>query len=38
MGEGVERLGWLPGSTFSDAQTSQAADKHRELAKRFAGP
>jgi len=34
--EDVERLGWLPGSTFSDAQASQAADKHRELAKRFA--
>ncbi|AWI32008.1 hypothetical protein E3E14_24680 [Streptomyces sp. ICN441] len=34
--EWVERLGTVPGSTVSRAQAQQAADRHRELAERFA--
>jgi len=33
--ERVERLGRMPGSTVSTAQVKQAADRHRDLAKRF---
>ncbi len=32
----VERLGSAPGSTISPAQAKQAADRHRELAEKFA--
>jgi hypothetical protein len=32
----VERLGGMPGSTISPAQAKSAADRHRELAARFA--
>jgi len=34
----VERLGAMPGASISDVQVSQAADAHRDLAKRFGSP
>lgn len=34
--EEVERLGSMPGSTISSAQAKLAADRHRELAEKFA--
>ncbi|MBT2421880.1 hypothetical protein J7F01_14730 [Streptomyces sp. ISL-22] len=34
--EWTERLGTMPGSTISPAQAKQAADRHRELAEKFA--
>lgn len=33
--EQVERLGCMPGSTISAVQAKQAADWHRDLAKKF---
>ncbi|MBT2206986.1 hypothetical protein [Actinomadura sp. NEAU-AAG7] len=33
----VERLGGMPGSTITPAQAKLAADKHRDLARRFSG-
>lgn len=35
--EQVERWGSMPGSTLSPAQAKQAADRHRDLAEKFAG-
>jgi hypothetical protein len=37
LAEDVERLGGMPGSTISPSQARLAADKHRDLAERFAG-
>jgi hypothetical protein len=34
--EEVERLGLMPGSPIDSVQVRQAAEKHRELAARFA--
>lgn len=36
LAEWVERLGSMPGSTVSPVQARQAADRHRELAEKFA--
>lgn len=35
--EQVERLGSMPGSAIGAVQAKQAADWHRDLAKRFSG-
>ncbi|GAB2579002.1 hypothetical protein GCM10027168_09830 [Streptomyces capparidis] len=35
--EEVERLSRMPGSTIGPAQGKQAADRHRDLARRFSG-
>ncbi|MEU1815919.1 hypothetical protein ABZ543_12090 [Streptomyces roseifaciens] len=36
VAEEVERLGSMPGSTIGPAQAKSAAERHRELAERFA--
>ncbi|GAA4630324.1 hypothetical protein GCM10023196_055220 [Actinoallomurus vinaceus] len=36
LAEEVERFGRMPGATISSAQATLAAERHRELAKRFA--
>jgi hypothetical protein len=33
--EEIERLGRMPGATITSAQAALAAERHRELAKRF---
>ncbi|MEV2230984.1 hypothetical protein AB0H69_20720 [Streptomyces phaeochromogenes] len=37
LAEMVERLGLMPGSTISGTEAKQAAERHRDLAKRFSG-
>ncbi|WP_326728403.1 hypothetical protein [Streptomyces phaeochromogenes] len=37
LAEMVERLGLMPGSTISGTEAKQAAEWHRDLAKRFSG-
>ncbi|MFD9190049.1 hypothetical protein ACFWCA_17640 [Streptomyces phaeochromogenes] len=37
LAEMLERLGLMPGSTVSDTEAKQAAERHRDLAKRFSG-
>lgn len=38
LAEWVGRLGGMPGSAVSPVQAKQAADRHRELAEKFAAP